>query len=51
MRAKSGLLAKILKDRAYLTKTPHLRFSIDEDLKKMDEIDEILEIIKQEDKE
>ena len=51
MRAKSGLLAKIIKGRAYLTKTPRLQFFIDEDLKKMDEIDEILEIIKKEDKE
>ena len=49
MRAKSRLLAKILKDRAGLTKTPRLQFFIDEDLKKMDEIDEILEIIKHED--
>lgn len=48
LRSKSGLLVKILKNKARLTKNPRLEWSIDNDLKKMSQIDEIFDMIEKE---
>ncbi len=48
LRSKSSLLSKMLKTKAKLVKNPHLEWSIDEDLKKFSEINDILDQIRKE---
>ncbi len=48
LRNKSVFLSKILKNRARLTKNLYLEWFIDEDLKKMEKIDNLLDEINRE---
>lgn len=49
LRNKSGVLAKLLKNKTKIIKVPRLIWLIDEDLKKMAEFDKTIEEIKEED--
>ncbi len=49
LRAKSGILAKLLKQKTRVVKVPRLLWLIDEDVKRSDRINEVLDKIRDED--